>query len=230
MIHEGLAQHGMAIFSHEQTEGRGQRSKSWISEKDRNILQSICLDPSGLSITKAFEVSACVSMTLHQLFSREAGTDTRIKWPNDLYWQDRKAGGILIENIVGTGDHLQDKNNWAWSIVGCGVNINQESFGADIGRPVSLRQITGKNFDLVPMARELQSMLVANFNALLQQGFDYILDYYNQHLFRKGEFAFFKKQNRRFEAEVIGVDANGHLVIQHGITENIRFGDIEWII
>ena len=97
---QGEAQHGTAIFSHEQTAGKGQRGKEWISEKGSNIVLSILLNPYPLALTDQFKLSVCVAVSIHELLSKYAGDETKIKWPNDLYWRDRKAGGVLIENIV----------------------------------------------------------------------------------------------------------------------------------
>jgi BirA family biotin operon repressor/biotin-[acetyl-CoA-carboxylase] ligase len=94
LIHDKLAQHGMAIFSHEQVAGKGQRGKIWFSEKDANILLSILLKPGPLQLSQQFRLSACMAVTVYDFFQKYAGEATAIKWPNDLYWQDRKAGDI----------------------------------------------------------------------------------------------------------------------------------------
>ena len=94
------AQHGMAVFTHEQTAGKGQRGRKWTSQKDLNIALSILLKPYPLSVPDQFKLSVCIAVSSWDLFAQYAGDETRIKWPNDLYWSDRKAGGILIENII----------------------------------------------------------------------------------------------------------------------------------
>src|SRR6185503_3644805 len=89
------AQHGMVIFSHEQTAGKGQRGRTWTSEKGANIALSILLNPFQLRVTAQFKLSICIATAVHQFFSKYSGVETKIKWPNDSYWRDRKAGGIL---------------------------------------------------------------------------------------------------------------------------------------
>ena len=106
--------------------GKGQRGKIWTSEKDANIILSIVINPEPLQLSQQFQLSACVAVAVNDFFTKYAGMQTKIKWPNDLYWQDRKAGGILIENIVST--HQLIINNWEWAIIGIGININQTSF------------------------------------------------------------------------------------------------------
>ena len=101
-IHAGLAQHGLAIFTHEQVAGKGQRGKVWATEKGTNIILSLVIKPQPLQLTQQFQLSACAAVAVHEFFMKYAGDETKIKWPNDLYWQDRKAGGILVESIVGS--------------------------------------------------------------------------------------------------------------------------------
>ncbi|MFM2139567.1 MAG: hypothetical protein RJA57_1874, partial [Bacteroidota bacterium] len=85
-----------------------------------NIALSLVLKPTFLDLNRAFALSACVAVSVRDLFSRYAGEETTLKWPNDLYWKDRKAGGILIESVVRT-----TAAGWDWAIVGIGININQ---------------------------------------------------------------------------------------------------------
>ena len=104
-----------------------------------------------------------------------AGDETKIKWPNDLYWQDRKAGGILIESIVRSRE--SGVGSWEWAIIGIGININQTTFPDDLPNPVSLKQITGKNFDPVELAKELCGLLDKRFTELIENGFENIYSY-----------------------------------------------------
>src|SRR5262245_47014162 len=200
---QGEAQHGMAIFSHEQTAGKGQRGKEWISAKGSNIVLSILLNPYPLAITEQFKLSVCVAVSGHELLSEFAGDETRIKWPNDLYWRDRKAGGVLIENVVREDQSAmgsQSKSGWQWAIVGIGINIRQARFPADLPNPVSLKQITGKDFNPVQLAKKFCSILDTNFRKLLDDKFEDLFNKYQLHLYKKDEKVKFKKGNRVFEA------------------------------
>ena len=109
LVHAGMAQHGVAVFTHEQTKGKGQRHKQWTATANENIILSIIIEP-GLSIDRQFLLSMYTAVAVQNFFAHYAGNDTKIKWPNDLYWRDRKAGGILIDNIV-TGF------NWKYAII-----------------------------------------------------------------------------------------------------------------
>jgi BirA family biotin operon repressor/biotin-[acetyl-CoA-carboxylase] ligase len=167
---QGEAQHGTVIFSHEQIAGKGQRGKNWVSEKGSNIALSILLNPYPLRIQDQFKLSVCVAVSVHELFSRYAGDETKIKWPNDIYWRDRKAGGILIENVIGSselGVQSSESGKWKWAVVGIGININQTTFSPGLPNPVSLKQISGKSFEPIELAKELCSFLEKNYQLLI---------------------------------------------------------------
>jgi BirA family biotin operon repressor/biotin-[acetyl-CoA-carboxylase] ligase len=235
------AQHGIAIFSHEQTAGKGQRGKKWVSEKGLNIALSILLNPYPLSVQDQFQLSICVAVSVHEFFVKYAGNETKIKWPNDFYWRDRKAGGILIENVIGSselgvqssesGDVIASKaKQWKWSVIGIGININQTTFSADLPNPVSLKQINGKNFDPLEMAKELCSILEKNYQLLIAGKFEDLFNYYHTHLYKKDETVKLKKGSRVFETTIKGVSTSGQLITQHLIEERFEFGEIEWVI
>jgi BirA family biotin operon repressor/biotin-[acetyl-CoA-carboxylase] ligase len=229
---QGEAQHGMAIFSHEQTAGKGQRGKNWISQKRANIALSILLNPYPLSVTDQFRLSVCIAVSTCDLFIKYAGDETKIKWPNDLYWRDRKAGGILIENVVGSsepGIQRSKGEKWKWAVIGVGLNINQIAFPADLLNPVSLKQITGKTFEPIELAKELCYLIEHNYQLLIADNFQVLFNSYQRHLYKKDEKVKLKKGNRVFETTIKGVSETGKLITQHSIEERFDFGEIEWV-
>ena len=249
--------HGTAIFSHEQVAGRGQRGKTWKSEKNANIILSIVINPGSLpyehgQFSGQFHLSATVATALHEFFEKYAGDPTAIKWPNDLFWQDRKAGGILIESgissnqtepqspgkpvshLSGNSKNEQEKidpvvSGWNWAIIGIGININQTRFPPDILNAVSLKQITGKDFSTIELAREICQALDKKIILLKKEGFKGIYEYYLEHLYKKNMKMRFKNGSRVFDATVKGVSETGKLIVQHSIEEEFDFGTIEWI-
>jgi BirA family biotin operon repressor/biotin-[acetyl-CoA-carboxylase] ligase len=158
-VHEGLAKHGNAFFSPHQTQGKGQRGKVWQSMENQNIALSIVLEPLGININQQFEISVVAALGGLDFFSSYAGDESSIKWPNDIYWRDRKAGGILIENV------FQGKE-WRFCIIGIGINVNQGEFAAELPNPVSMKQITGKEFNPESLARELHQSILYRYNQL----------------------------------------------------------------
>lgn len=240
-IYAGLAHHGMAIFAHEQVAGKGQRGKVWCTERGSNIILSLVIEPQSLLLAQQFQLSACVAVAAHEFFIKYAGDETKIKWPNDLFWQDRKAGGILIESIV-TGPqpeinsqqtHIANTSSiaqWKWSIAGMGININQTHFPSDLPNPVSLKQITGKNFDVVDLAKELVLIFNKHFTELIENGFENIYSTYLAHLYKRNVTVKLKKGPKVFEAMINGVSPRGKLITHHAIDEEFDLGEVEWII
>jgi BirA family transcriptional regulator, biotin operon repressor / biotin---[acetyl-CoA-carboxylase] ligase len=227
-IHAGLASHGTAIFAHEQVAGKGQRGKNWASSRGENIALSVIIKPVPLQVSQQFQLSACIALAVREFFFRYAGPDTKIKWPNDLYWKDRKAGGILIESVI--RNQLSGMNSWEWAVAGMGININQGQFPPELPNPVSLKQITGKSFDPLELAKELCLIIDRYYQQLLEKGFSTILPLYLSHLYKKDEKVKFKKDNRIFEAIIVSVSEEGKLIIQHGVEEQLNVGEVQWLI
>ena len=233
----------MAVFAREQTAGKGQRGRVWTSEKSSNIILSVVANPGSLMLSQQFRLVAAISVATARFFSKYAGDQTRIKWPNDLYWQDRKAGGVLIESRVesresGIGSwesglpaeaKAQAVGGWKWAIIGVGININQVMFPAELPNPVSLKQITGKDFEPVSLAKELCRFMDQYFQ-LLADGFENIHKEYNDLLYKRNEKVKLRSGSRVFEAVIKEVSVNGKLVVQHAIEEEFNFGEIEWIV
>ncbi len=101
-VRAGLAKHGDAFFAMDQVKGKGQRGKGWMTEPGANIIMSVVLHPSTVQLQQQFRLSMAVALAVHDFFGRYGGDETKIKWPNDIYWRDRKAGGVLIESLVGS--------------------------------------------------------------------------------------------------------------------------------
>jgi BirA family transcriptional regulator, biotin operon repressor / biotin---[acetyl-CoA-carboxylase] ligase len=221
-VHAGLASHGMAWFAQEQTAGKGQRGKNWQSEAGKNIAMSLVLQPEKLLAPQQFLLSATVALACFEFFTRYAGDETKIKWPNDLYWRDRKAGGVLIENVF-------HGKQWKWAVVGVGININQTNF-EDLQNPVSLKQITGKEFNCVKLAKELRAQLVKKIDGLDPGSTSDLMDQYNQHLYKLNRTVTLKKDNSSFETLITGVSQQGRLLTVDAFHRQFDFGEVEWMI
>ena len=225
---QGEAQHGMAIFAHDQTAGKGQRGKSWASQKGLNTALSILLNPYPLSVPDQFKLSVCIAVSAWEFFSKYAGDETKIKWPNDIYWRDRKAGGILIENVIQSSQSAV--GSWQWAVIGIGININQIDFDPDLPNPVSLKQITGKIHEPIELAKELCSIVEKNYQLLIAGDFIVLFNKYQTHLYKKDEKIKLKKGTRVFETTIKGVSETGQLITQHSIEERFEFGEVEWVL
>ena len=220
-VHAGMAKHGMAWFAREQAAGKGQRGRQWDSEPGKNIALSLILQPELMKINQGFYLSATVALACNDLFSKYARDETSIKWPNDIYWRDRKAGGILIENV-------QQGSTWKYAIVGIGININQTLFSKYLKNPVSLKQITGKDHDAAKLGEELYDLLMERTAAMETTSFENTLKTYNQHLFGLNKTVRLKKDNAVFETVIKEVNAQGQLVTVDAVERSFDFGQVEW--
>jgi BirA family biotin operon repressor/biotin-[acetyl-CoA-carboxylase] ligase len=162
-IKAGKAISGSCYNTPFQTHGKGQHGRVWESEKGQNLLCSYVLELKSLNPAKNWGpedqkgLSAAVAIGAKAFFGANAGDETLIKLPNDIYWRDRKAGGILIENSLrGT--------EWTWTVIGIGFNINQTSFSPDAPNPVSLRQITGRQWEIARLQTELSKALTKSIH------------------------------------------------------------------
>lgn len=221
-VQANLAAHGTAFFANRQFAGKGQRGKNWISENGSNIILSVVIDPSFLLINQQFALSVMASLAVFDFFSSYAGIETKIKWPNDIFWRDRKAAGILIEN------HLQG-NKWQYSVLGIGININQTEFSPLIQQAVSLKQITGKTYQPVQLAKELCAHLQKRYTALQAGELQAQLAEYNLHLYKINQTVKFKKDSILFKAEVHAVNNRGELLLKNGLQDSFQFGEIVWM-
>jgi BirA family biotin operon repressor/biotin-[acetyl-CoA-carboxylase] ligase len=162
-IKQGLAKSGSCYTADFQTNGKGQHGRVWESSKGQNLLCSYILELNALDALKNWAptdqigFSAAIALGARAFFAAFAGPETKIKKPNDIYFSDRKAGGILIENIVrGTA--------WTWTVIGIGMNINQSTFSSAAvnsvsSNPISLQEITNQSWDLKTMQQHLNEAL-----------------------------------------------------------------------
>jgi BirA family biotin operon repressor/biotin-[acetyl-CoA-carboxylase] ligase len=223
LVREGMAKHGMAITTKEQTAGKGQRGKSWHMQPGQNIALSLIINTDTLRADQQFLLSMLVSLGVHDFFKIQAPEKIDIKWPNDLYWCDRKAGGILIETVF-------KGSRWKWAIVGIGININQTEFDPDLLNPVSLKQITGKEYDVIAMARSLHDFVMNRINSIATQPAATVLKEYNQHLYKLNEVVKLKKDSAVFNTTVNGVSLQGKLQTTDTIERQFDFGEVKWVI
>jgi len=221
-VHARMTKHGTAYFAHEQTQGKGQRGKTWSSQKDENIILSVVYEPFSLHPASAFLLSSSVALACYRFCKVYTGSEISIKWPNDIYWRDRKAGGILIENLI-RGDQ------WEFAVAGIGININQIGFPPELPNPVSFRQVTGREFPVVDLAKELCGHLQDCWSILLHHP-DQVTGEYNEALYRRGEKVKLRQENRVFEARIDGVNQNGQLEVFTAASETFNFGEVSWIL
>jgi BirA family biotin operon repressor/biotin-[acetyl-CoA-carboxylase] ligase len=220
------AQHGTVVLAYCQRAGKGHAGNHWESEAKKNLLMSIVLFPEFLPAEKQFYLSKIISLAIIDLLQKEIPDEAvSIKWPNDIYAGDRKLAGILIENSV-SGQYMHS------SVVGVGLNLNQEKFGKGIPNPVSLKQLTGNNYSIEEMAARLLNNFYSWYSHLEMQQIRYIDISYLGKLYRKNQWCRFRKNSKEFEARISGIGEYGQLILEdrNGRLSEFQFKEIEFVI
>ncbi|WP_126244544.1 biotin--[acetyl-CoA-carboxylase] ligase [Chitinophaga rhizosphaerae] len=221
-VAEGPVAPGYTWFAMEQTAGKGQRGKQWLSTPGENIILTTVLQPA-LGLHQQFMLSVAVALGAFDFFRKYAGDETRIKWSNDIYWRDRKAGGLLIENVL-------RGSVWQYAIAGMGININTPHFPDHLQNPVSLRQITGREWDTLELAKDLCTHLENRYSKLSVDTYPAMLAEYKDNLYRLHEPALYRIGGEIFQGVIRDVLPDGRLCLEKNkeILE-LGFGEVEFI-
>lgn len=227
------------LYTGFQTAGRGQAGNGWESEEGKNLLCSVLIDHGHWSSAiSPFYLNVAVSVAVHRLLSQELTTKSKqltIKWPNDIYWQDKKVAGILIENAI-IGNELK------YSIAGIGLNVNQTEWLSSAPNPVSLKQITGKDYNI----DEQMETLAHAIKEVLSEPEEEVWNDYKAHLYRKDGFWPFverevsiaptmnadRKTEGVFLAKIENVRADGEIVLQdqQGNVRKYHFKQVRYVL
>ncbi len=219
LIHAGLANPGTVCLARHQWAGKGQRGRDWQDEAGQNLMVSLIIAPEGLVLSRQYLLSAAVSLGILDAIPRIRDGEWRIKWPNDIYWNDRKAAGILIESVI-------HGENWPWAVVGIGMNLNQISFPEDIPHAISLKQITGMDYEPVSVAREMIPAVQTRIDQLRNDPMK-ILEDFNHVLYKNGETVALKKGDELIVATLKGVNEQGLLWTDAG---TFTFGEVAFVV
>jgi len=221
-VHAGLAKHGQTYFALHQFAGKGQRGKTWNAQPGQNITMSIILTPDFSNNQHSFVISAAVALSCIDLMKDYSIDHMKVKWPNDIYWRDRKTGGILIENVYRA-------NVWKYAVVGIGLNVNQTNFAELQDVATSMKVITGLDHDPIAMSKNLCDKLQARYEQLLNGQQDAIMNDYNELLYKKDEQVRLRKENIVFETTVSHVSRAGQLHTRDVMERSFDFGEVEWL-
>ncbi|MES2620037.1 MAG: biotin--[acetyl-CoA-carboxylase] ligase [Bacteroidota bacterium] len=215
---------GTIIYAHEQSLGRGQMGNMWKSEKEKNLTLSIILYPQFLDADKQFFLNMAVSLAVKDFCESVLGEEIKIKWPNDIYHHNDKLGGILIENTI-IGSRVTS------SIVGIGINVNQQDFEKDIPNATSFNLIAGKEYQLKSLIELLSSFIEKYYLQLRQLHFNFLDKAYVEALYRYQQTFAFKKGAQTFRGEINGVTKEGKLIIHcNGKEQRYSFKEVEYVI
>lgn len=218
------------VNAESQVAGRGQRGNSWEAEPFRNLTFSILLRPKAFPAISQFAISQAVALAIVAAVDNVCGVRLKIKWPNDIYFKDRKICGILIEHAV-MGREIMH------TIVGIGLNVNQRQFFSDAPNPVSLWQILGCEIDRHRLLTEICERIISDVPRIMQAtNLERLHAEYMKNLWRNDGYSHpFRDTatNEVFDGVVESIEPTGLLSIRQADNGNVRryaFKEVEWIL
>lgn len=220
----GKAVNFSSVYTSFQTAGRGQRGNKWESEKGKNLLFSMVIFPEKLMAKHHFILLQITALALCDTLT-EYTDGISIKWPNDIYWRDKKICGTLIENDL-KGTYIER------SISGTGVNLNQKIFKSDAPNPVSLSQVTGETYDIETILHKILGTVEKYYRIFEKGDSTTIRQKYLNAIYRKEGFHKYKDSEGEFEAAITGIEDDGRLVLQDnkGRIRKYLFKEVSYII
>lgn len=222
LLTSGNAFHGLTILAHHQTEGRGQLGRNWYAAPGKHLAMSVILQPSHQPVNELPLLSMKISLALTKAIQITVPEiHPKIKWPNDIYAEDKKLAGILIENSLHSG-MIQH------SIIGIGMNVNEETFSIEIPNAISLRMVTGMDHDLHLICKIIRQSLLEIFH-------DPDPDWkeeYDQLIFKRNEISTFNLEGKIKKALVQGVDMEGKIILRdaQGQCKSYFSHEVKWIL
>lgn len=214
---------GSLVIADFQTKGKGQVGNTWESEPGKNLMFSILIYPDFIPANRQFLISQIAALSVKETLETYLDSVT-VKWPNDIYWKDKKICGMLIENDL-SGQHLYA------SVIGIGINLNQQVFRSDAPNPVSVVQITGKEVERDEVLQHFYRLFFRYYHLLLQEKYDEIRAAYMDALYRRNGYWPYKDEQGFFEACIEGIELTGHLVLRlsDGQLRRYAFKEVAYI-
>jgi BirA family biotin operon repressor/biotin-[acetyl-CoA-carboxylase] ligase len=224
LLKEGDLPEGTIIYTNFQSAGKGYSSNKWESEDGKNLLISIILFPSFIRPEAQFHISMAISLGICDFLVRYI-PDCTVKWPNDIYVNNDKIAGLLIESSI-RGDQIES------TIAGIGLNINQEKFLSDAPNPVSLSILSGRNYDLDVSLDDLATDLDKRYKQLIAGDFVEIKNEYVSKLYRLNEWHEFRDSDGTHTGRILTIGDSGKLKIGNkaGKIREYSFKEVEFIL
>ena len=199
---------GTVISTAYQSVGEGQFGRSWFGSKGTNLYLSVILYPQ-IPAEAQFKLSAFVALALRDTVGHFIDKRVTIKWPNDIYVENRKIGGILIRNSI-SGLLIQN------TVIGIGLNVNEIEFPGDLPNPTSVNIESGHDFDLNTVMKKLLDFLNVWHQKAREMPFNILKKQYTAHLYNMGKISPFHKieTNTKLSARIHGVDDMGRLLLE----------------
>jgi BirA family biotin operon repressor/biotin-[acetyl-CoA-carboxylase] ligase len=216
---------GAVVTTARQTRGKGQRGNSWESQPGQNVTCSVVLRPSFLDPVEQFDLTRSISLALTDvLLDIIPQHEVKIKWPNDVFVDDGKIAGILIENII-VGNRIN------YSVIGIGFNVNQVEFLSGGSTATSLQKITGRSFEVDGILKMICAAIEVRYLQLRNTRKEQLSKEYFNRLFKAGINTRFTDFSAIFEATIIDVTKEGLLVLQdkNGNDRKFAMKEVGWL-
>ena len=206
--HEDVTE-GLVINTDNQTAGKGLGINIWESSPNMNLSFSLLLKPEFLKPNNQFIITQIVSLAIIKVCRKNLSNENiNIKWPNDIYAGDKKLAGILVQNII-------KANIISHSVIGIGLNVNQEKFISDAPNPVSMVQLSGIQFSKKKLLNEILFEIKQNYSRLrVYPVSSWLNSNYLENLYRINQEHYYTDKNGKFKGEIIGIDDYGQLKIK----------------
>lgn len=225
LLEAELPPEGTVIITDFQTAGKGQDTHTWESAPGENILMTVILYPKSLDVSEQFSLSMAIALGIVD-FLNPLLPDTKlhIKWPNDIYANNRKIGGILINNeIMG--------NAFRYVIAGIGINVNQLSFSKDIPNPVSIKELSGQDHNPFELAKNLSNHLLARYTQMDEAIESRHTEEYHAKLLGIHTWREYIHKGKKINAKIKGVNEFGHLLLETEADDiSCDLGEIKFLL
>lgn len=223
-LRKGLVADGTVYAAYHQPGGRGQRENKWLSEPGQNLTFSVIYEPLFLAATQQFYLNMAVCLALTKFLKADLGIDAKIKWPNDIYVDYDKIAGILIENTL-RGQNL------GFSVIGIGLNINQDLFEEELRNATSVKMITGKKNDIEPLLESFLNYLEAEYLLLKALRFTDLYERYMENLLFYNEERVYGAYGDAFTGSIKAVSPEGKLIMETSTGQRaFAFKEVEFMV
>ncbi len=211
---------GAAVFTEHQKKGRGRLGRTWSAPKNKSVLFSYLLRPK-MSPAEIARVTLVTGVSIIKAVRKTTGKPLGLKWPNDIYYEGKKAGGILTEMSAEA-----DKINFV--VVGVGLNVNSK--GSELPpQAVSLSEAAGREIPRIALAQALLREIENDYQRLKEGRFEDIAREWEEYSVTTGQRVVASLPDRKIEGQATGIDADGALWIRRddGLQERVLSGDIQ---
>ncbi|WP_396142639.1 biotin--[acetyl-CoA-carboxylase] ligase [Flavobacterium sp.] len=207
LAQEATAENYTIVVANQQTDGKGQRGASWISESDKGLTFSLLYHNLQESTSNLFALNCIVALSIVEALQSISFIRFQIKWPNDILAENKKIGGVLIENSFKNQHEIV-------SIIGIGINVNQLHF-ENLPQASSLALLECKTFDKEEIMLLIAKQLQFNLENAQKIGVDFYWERYHELLYKRGIVSTFEDVlGNKFVGKIIAVTQEGKLQLE----------------